>query len=84
METVSYTMEVPKESKELTDAVAGLLKHFVNGGDLGGAASYLPAVMTAVSGVDKVPAEMRSSGKDEAVAYLVHKVWDALEKTPAA
>lgn len=85
VETVSYTMEVPKEGKEVWDAASALVAHFVNGGDLATAATLLPAVMTAADGAGKVMEELKSQYKDELAAYGVHKMWDALEKkAPAA
>jgi len=83
METVKYCMEVPKESKEMVDAVAAIMAHFVSGKSIAEAALLLPTVMDAVNGYDKVPGEMKSQYNDEAAGYLVHKMWDALKK-PAA
>lgn len=77
--TIPYTMNVPKECKEIVDAEAGIIKHFRMGGDLAGAAAFLPAIMAAVQDYDKVPEELRSNYKDEAAGYLVHKTWEALD-----
>lgn len=78
--TVPYTMQVPKEGKELIDAQNVLTAHFVNGGDLQGAAVYLPALMKGAQGASKIGAEMRSEYNDEMVGYAVHKLWDSLKK----
>lgn len=82
VETVAYTLQVPKEGKELIDAQAGLVKHFRNGGSVEEAVSLLPAVMQAVDGVGKVKEELQSQYKDELAAYSLHKNWEALEKEP--
>lgn len=79
METVKYEMQVPKEGKELTDAMAVLLKHFKGGGDIAGATVHLGLVAKAVEGAAKVVGEMKSDYNDELAAYLVHKTWDALK-----
>jgi len=80
VETVDYTMKVPKETKEIVDAECALLKHFINGGSLEGAVALLPMMMTAVNGYEKVPAELKSQYNDEAAGYLIHKQWDSLKK----
>ena len=80
LETVDYTMKVPKEGKEVVDASAAIVKHFINGGNVATAALLLPAVMKAVDGVSGVGAEMKSEYKDELAGYTVHKLWDSLEK----
>lgn len=73
-------MKVPKEGKEIVDALSAIASHFVNGGDIAAAAAFLPAVMSAVDGYQAVGEEMKSEGKDELAGYTVHKVWGALEK----
>ena len=82
IETVDYTMKVPKESKEIVDAQSGLLQHFVTGGSVEGAVAFLKPVMDAVEGYQKVAKELKSKYNDEAVAYLVHKNWEALKGGP--
>jgi hypothetical protein len=77
---VQYQMSVPKEGKEIVDAVCGLVGHFVQGGKIEGAAAFLPAVMAAVDGYQNVGEEIASDGKDELAGYLVHKVLSALSK----
>lgn len=84
MQTVEYTMSVPKETKEIIDAVSGLLQNFVDGHGLQGAASHLPAIMAAIDGFAGVGDELKSQYKDEAAGYLVHKLWGSLNKAPAS
>lgn len=75
---VKVEMEVPKELKEIVDAMNGILAHFVQKKPIAEIAAQLPAVMTAVEGWDKVAEEVISDGKDEAAAYLVHKIMGTL------
>jgi len=77
--TVPYTMNVPKEGKELIDAVAALVGHFKAGGSIIGLTSHLGKIKEAVAGVDGVQDEIKSSGKDELAGYTVHKIWGALD-----
>lgn len=78
VELVKYEMQVPKESKELLDPVVGLIKHFKDGGDIEGAAVFLPAVMKAVEGLDKIPEELKTHTRT-VVAYSVEKIWGIFE-----
>lgn len=74
-----YEMQIPKEGKEIIDALEGLVKHFVAKKPIAEAALLLPAVMTAVDGYDKVGEELKSDGQDELAGYLVHKLLGALK-----
>lgn len=84
VESVAVQLDVPKESKEVVDAVTGLVSHFVKGGDLSGAAAFLPAVMAAVDGYEKLADELGSELKHESAAYAAWKLWEALEKPAEA
>ena len=79
METVDYTMKVPKEGSELVDTTMKLLKHFKNGGNLTEAVAFLADIAKAVDGAAQVITEMKSDYNDELVAFAVHKLWDALK-----
>jgi len=80
VETVDVMMKVPKEGKEIVDAIAALTKHFVNGGNIADAAQHLGLVVTAVDGVNKLGEEVTSQYSDELAAYAGQKIWDALKK----
>jgi hypothetical protein len=84
VQTIDYTLKVPKELKEIIDAETALVKHFINGGDINGAMALLPGVMVAADGYQHVAEEIKSQFKDEAAAYLVHKQWESLEKDPVS
>ena len=84
METVTVSLDVPKEGKELVDCVGDIIAHFVDGKPLADAAALLPGVMTAVDGVSAVwKVEMKSKQKDELIAYTVHRIFESLEKEEA-
>jgi hypothetical protein len=76
--TIPHTIQVPKESKEVIDAVAAIVAHFKAGKPIAEAAALLPAVMVAVGDYDKIPEELKSEYKDEVAGYTVHKVLGAL------
>lgn len=82
METVKYEMLVPKEGKELVDALAAIASHFKEGKSVAEAASLLPVVMSAVDGVGKIGDELKSDYNDELAAYTVTKIWGALKGKP--
>lgn len=80
MDKIKYEMEVPKEGKEMVDAVMGLVKHFLDKKPIAEIAGHLPAVMQAVDGYEKIAGEIAGEGRDELAGYLVHK---SLELFPA-
>lgn len=79
IQTVPVTMEVPKEGKELVDALAGLVKDLVAkkpAGEIAGNA--LPKAIVAADGFSAIGAEVKSQNKDELAGYLVQQIMDAL------
>lgn len=83
MEKVSYTMEIPKESKEVIDLLEGVAKKIKEGSDVQDYLSLIGELSAALDGVDKLPAEVQSEGRDEIAAYLVHKVLPVLAPVKA-
>lgn len=79
MKTIMYEMQVPKEGKEVVDAMAVLIKHFKAGGDVAGATQYLGEVAKAIDGVSGVVEEIKSDYNDELAAYMVTQLWSALK-----
>ena len=79
MEKVKYEMEIGKEGKEMVDAIAVLVQHFIKGGDIVGATQHLGEVAKAVDGAAGVVDEIKSEYNDELAGYLVHKVLGALK-----
>jgi len=78
MEKVSYTMEVPKETKEIVDSATSIVEHFMQGKGLDTAALLLPGIMSAVDNFKAVGEELKSDLMDEAAGYAAHKVLSAL------
>lgn len=86
MESVQVALNVPKESKEVLDAVLGLWKELKAKKPLAEvASSSLPALMTAVDGYEKLGAEVKE-GKEELAAYAVKELMSLLapNEAPAA
>lgn len=79
MESVQVTFQVPKESKEVIDSAMAIVSHFKAGKSLAEAAALLPAVMTAVDGVNKIGEEVKSHLNDELAGYAVTAVFGALK-----
>ena len=76
---VDYIMSVPKESKEVVDAIEQLLLDIKAKKELSVIiAGALPKLVVAIDGYEHVPAELKSDGLDEVLAYAVHKVLGAL------
>ncbi len=78
VETVTVEMQVPKESKEVVDLVDGILEKALAKSDLNGFSELLGKLMSALDGVQKVPAEILSQNRDELAGYLVQKVMSRL------
>lgn len=80
MATVQVVMEVPKESKEVVDAIVLLVKDIKAKKPIGEiAGDALPKVIQAAEGFDQVGGEIKSEGRDELAGYLVQQVFAALE-----
>lgn len=79
MELVSVSMEVPKEAKEVVDAMSALISHFVAKKSLAEAAALLPALLKAAEGVGNVAEEVKSQYKEELSSYLLKSLWEAFE-----
>lgn len=79
MQVVAVTMDVPKEGKEVIDALAGLVADFkakkpvaeVVAGNLG-------KLLAAIEGFDQLGEEAKSSNKDELAGYSVQQIMHAL------
>ena len=78
MELVQVSMDVPKEAKEVVDAMSAVIAHFAAKKSLADAAALLPALLKAAEGIGNVADEVKSQYKDELSAYLLKSVWGAL------
>jgi len=75
MQKVQVMMEVPKESKEVVDLMAALVKDLKAKKSLAEIASdLLPKLMVAVDGFSAIGEEVASDGKDEMAGYLVQQL----------
>jgi len=74
METVNVTLPVPKETKEVIDALAAIYDFVKEKKPLTQIGELFDELSAAVSGVDQVADEMGSEYRDEAAGYLVHKL----------
>ena len=84
MQKVSVTMEVPKESKEIVDALAHIvteIKMKKSVAEMVG--SSLAKLIAAVEGFDQLGEEIKSDGQDEIAGYLVQQVMQAIKVEPA-
>lgn len=80
IQTVTVTMEVPKELKEIVDCVASLIKDIKAKKSLAEiGAGNLTKLIQAVEGHEHLDEEAKSAHKDEAAGYLVQQTMEALE-----
>jgi len=79
MQTVQVTREIPKESKEVVDAITALIadiKAKKSIAEISG--DMLPKVVAAVDGFDQLDDEVKSDKKPELSGYLVEQTMKAL------
>lgn len=79
MESVKKELLVGKESAEVIDAIAELVKDIRAGKDVALIATEnLTGLVTAVEGYDKIGAELGGELRNHTASYLVSQVLDAL------
>lgn len=83
---VSVTMEVPKESKEVVDLMAALIKALKEKKSIAIIGTeILPKLLVAVEGITAIGEEIASDGKDEMAGYMVQQLMaELLVAAPAA
>ena len=74
MDLVKYELSIPKESKEVVDLVDAILEKVMAKAPIAEFSALIGDLMKAVDGVGSVDDELKSEGRDEIAAYLVHKV----------
>ena len=74
MQTVNYTLVVPKETKEVIDALAAVYEYIKSKKPLSQIGDLFSVLSAAVAGVDQLGEEMKSQYRDEAAGYLVHQL----------
>lgn len=76
---VDVVMQVPKEGKEVIDALASILKDVKAGKPIAEiAGGNLQKLIMAVDGFEKLGEEVKSDGKDELAGYMVQQNMEAL------
>lgn len=79
METIEVKMQVPKESAEIIDVVANIVKDYMLGKSLVLILTQNgPALVQALAGIQEVPKELISENQSEILAYLVDKMGDSI------
>ena len=79
MQTVQVVLVVPKESKEVVDALVSILQDVKAKKSIGEiAAGALPKIIVAVEGFDQLDDEAKSEHKGDLAAYLVNEIVKAL------
>lgn len=76
--TVDYSMKVPKELKEVVDLLDKAVAKLKAKAPFSEYADLLGPLMAALEGIGGVGEEIKSEYKDEAAAYLVHKLMGTL------
>lgn len=72
--TVPVTLEVPKETKEVIDLLAAIADNVIAKKPVSEWVNIIDETMAALSGVDQVPAEVKSEYKGALIAYLANTV----------
>lgn len=78
METLAVSMNVPKESKEMVDLLEGVAMKAKAGAEVSEYMELIGKLSSALEGVEKMGDEAKSDGRDEIVAYLIHKIMPVL------
>lgn len=79
IQTVPVTVEIPKEAKEVVDAVAAIIDAIVQKKPIAEFAALLPVVLTAVDGVNALGEEAKSVYNDELAGYALQKIMGAIK-----
>lgn len=76
MESVKVELNVPKESKEVIDALAAVYDFVKAGKSLSEIAELFDELTLAVMGADKLKEEVKSEDRNAIMSYLVHVLAD--------
>ena len=80
MELVAVTKQVPKDAKEVVDALTLIANHFLQKKPMNELVLALPAVMQAVDGWENVVGSVQGEHMGETVGYLVGEIVELFEK----
>lgn len=78
MQTIDYTMKVPKELKEVVDLLDGIVEKVMAKAEIAGYMELIDELSAALDGITGVKDEIKSQYRDEAAGYLVHKLMGRL------
>lgn len=78
VQIVKYEMDVPKEFKDVVDLMDGLLEKVMAKEKLTSFIELYDELKEAVDNIGGIKEEAKSQFRDEAVAYLVHKMMSRL------
>lgn len=79
VEVVPVSLSVPKESKEVVDAVAGIVADIRAKRPVAEiAVGALPKLLVAVEGFDQLDDEAKSKQRSDLAAYLVKNLLDSI------
>ena len=74
IETVKVELQVPKESKEVVDFFTEVVKMVKAKAEATQYMALIPKLTDAVSGYEKLSPEMKSTHKDDLVAYITKEI----------
>ena len=77
--TVNVDLPVGKESKDVVDVLAELIKDIKEGKKLEALTENIPGIMAAVEGYDLLDDEQKDASRHGTRAYLVYKLSESLE-----
>lgn len=78
---IPVQLNVPKESKEVIDALTALVADLKAKKSLVEISTdMLPKLLIAVEGYDQLGAELKSDGRDDLAGYAVTQILGALDK----
>lgn len=78
VQTVDYTMKVPKEGKEVVDLLAGVVGKLKAKASIADYQDLLDELMLAIEGIGGVSEEVKSQYRDELAGYLTHRLMGEL------
>lgn len=79
VQTVDVTIAVGKESKDVADVLAELVKDIRDGKTIGALAENIGGIIKAVDGYEMLDDEQRHESKHGTRAYLSMKISEALD-----
>ncbi len=81
LELVPVQMDVPKDAKEVVDAVARITGALIRGEGLEGVSAHLPIALKAAEGFNNVAPAIKSQHWDEVLGYMTKHIGQALDKS---